>query len=305
MTIAPLHAADLELLAELFRRRSLGRAAQALSVEQSTLSRRLDALEARLDVRLFSRTKRGLVPTRAAAALARHGEVVERAVQDARAVALREATEARGAVRLSAPEVLADMLLAPALPALFERAPGLELELTSTGDVADLDRLEADVALRFVRPTAPSVVVKTLGSTPIGVFVSTADRVRRAREPGELSWITWGGDHRDRPDARLLEARGARIALRSNRMPTMLAAARAGVGALLLPRAFAERVQGLREVEVSGLPPMELSVYLASPEAVRRLPGVAEVWRFVVETFERAWRADPAGARGAAGSKSS
>ena len=78
-TVENLRWDDLRVLLVLFRAGSLKRAAEELGVNVSTASRRLDALEAAIGVRLFDRTPDGTHPTSAAEELVGFAETMEHA----------------------------------------------------------------------------------------------------------------------------------------------------------------------------------------------------------------------------------
>jgi DNA-binding transcriptional LysR family regulator len=70
----------------------------------------------------------------------------------------------RGTVRLTAPQWLAERLLLLELPALRAQHPRLEVQLLGTNAVLDLTRLEADLALRNVKPNHLSLIARKVGS---------------------------------------------------------------------------------------------------------------------------------------------
>ncbi|MEM6733793.1 MAG: LysR family transcriptional regulator, partial [Myxococcota bacterium] len=71
---------DARYFLAAYRARSLSGAARALGVSHSTIRRRLSGLEETLDVRLFTATAEGLIPTDAARAAYAQAEDVEHAV---------------------------------------------------------------------------------------------------------------------------------------------------------------------------------------------------------------------------------
>src|SRR5262245_26403028 len=97
------------------REGSLSAAARALGLTQPTIGRHIDALEAALDTSLFTRSGHGLRPTTAAAALVPHVEAMASAAGALRRAASGEALEERGAVRVTASEMVGVEVLPPAL----------------------------------------------------------------------------------------------------------------------------------------------------------------------------------------------
>jgi DNA-binding transcriptional LysR family regulator len=124
------------------------RAARRLRLSNAAVSKHVAALEAALGVRLLQRTTRAVSLTAVGRAyLDRSARLLdELAALDAGVRAEHE--EPRGPIRVSAPNSWGLIALAPALPALFARHPGLEVELSFTDRFVDLIEEGYDVALR-------------------------------------------------------------------------------------------------------------------------------------------------------------
>jgi DNA-binding transcriptional LysR family regulator len=147
----------------VFREGSLSGAARALSLTQPTIGRHLDALEEALSVALFTRSQSGLRPTTAATSLVPHVEAMAGAAAALRRVASGEAEEERGAVRVTASEVVGIEVLPPILAAFREAHPRIDVELVLSNRTADLLKREADLAVRMVKPTQQALVTKKIG----------------------------------------------------------------------------------------------------------------------------------------------
>src|SRR3954467_214428 len=106
---------DLAAFLAVARERSFTRAAKQLGVSQSALSQTVRGLEARLGLRLLSRTTRSVAPTEAGERLVRAvGPRIEEI--DAELAALSELREKpAGTIRITATENAADAVLLPKL----------------------------------------------------------------------------------------------------------------------------------------------------------------------------------------------
>ena len=141
---------------------SLMGAARQLGAQQPTLSRHIAELEAQLQVPLFERTGRGVVPTAAALAMADAARDMDASAQRlARAVAGRQ-EQTSGTVRLSCSQVVACDLLPPVLVALRAEEPGIQVELVASNALSNLLRRDADIAVRMLRPEQGSLVARKL-----------------------------------------------------------------------------------------------------------------------------------------------
>lgn len=290
------HWGDVRLFLALHRERTLAGAADTVGLDPSTLSRRLVALEESLGTRLFDRTREGLVPTEGAELLLPAAE--EMAAAHARFS--RDASgferEAEGVVRLSVPPGLAESFVGPALVRLHAKHPRIQLEVDTTVRFVDLTRLEADLAVRTLRPQTGDLVSVKLGErqwTPM-VAVDQAKRLGPVKEWAELSWIGWGDDLRSFPPAMWVAKHVARsaVVLRTSYFTMQVTAVEAGLGAALLPPLYA-RVAAVAPVRhsrtlansASELPSNE--TWLVGHRALRAVPRVAVVWAFLVEEFAK------------------
>lgn len=149
---------------------SLGAAARALGESQPTLSRRLAQLETGLGQALFERTPRGLTATAAGAALI---EPARRMHQQVARMALAIEQHARtlaGTVRITASAMVSQHLLLPALRALREQHPEIQIELLADDGVRDLLARDADIALRMFRPREGGLIARRLADLPVGLY---------------------------------------------------------------------------------------------------------------------------------------
>jgi DNA-binding transcriptional LysR family regulator len=151
------------------RERSLSGAARALSLTQPTIGRHVDALEAALGVALFTRSQAGLVATAAATALVPYAEAMASAASALARAASGEAEEARGAVRVTASEMIGSEVLPPALAEFREQHPRIDVELVLSNRSEDLLRRDADIAVRMVKPTQAALLARKLGVLQLGL----------------------------------------------------------------------------------------------------------------------------------------
>jgi DNA-binding transcriptional LysR family regulator len=266
---------DLRVFLAAARAGSFSRAAGALGLKQSTVSRRIAALEATVGGELFLRSHTGLVPTARGAALLA-------AVPDLEAAAARALRAAAGAeegvvgeVRLAVAPGLASLWLAPRLPSLLDAHPRLRLELVVSTSVADLTRREADLALRFVRPAGEDLVARKLGELAHGVLCH-----RRWAETAwpDLPWVLVTVPGFTTPEQAWTEEHAAQPAvLRTADYDAAVAAVRAGVGAMLGSAALAVEGLVLREPPAPLPPPAAL--WLVGHRATRHSARVDAVWR--------------------------
>ncbi|WP_242195955.1 MULTISPECIES: LysR family transcriptional regulator [unclassified Pseudomonas] len=148
---------------------SLSGAARQLGITQPTVGRHIAALEAALGVVLFTRSPTGLLPTAVAHTLRAHAETMERTAAALERAASSQGDEVRGVVRVSASEVIGVEVLPPIITALRRQHPHLRVELILTNRLIDLLQLEADIAVRMVRPSQEQLLARRVGLIEVGL----------------------------------------------------------------------------------------------------------------------------------------
>ena len=276
---------DLRVFLAAFREGSCAAAGARLGVNQSTVSRRIAALESDLGVRLFDRTPEGLVPTAAAEEIVPRAELFEATAAELLDVVDGLDSRLGGVVRVALPDVIASELIAPALPDFLRKHPGLRLELIAGDAILDLSRREADLALRFVRPESGDLVVRRVATLRFEGFGSKEylDE-HRGSSPEELAWLDWDTTQAHLPAAAWLRATfpGIEPVLRTSSLGVRLRATRAGLGVSVLARPLAKRYPELVAIrELPAIP--EIPVWLVGHRALRDLPRIKAVWVFLEE----------------------
>jgi DNA-binding transcriptional LysR family regulator len=259
----------------VLREGSLSGAARSLGLTQPTAGRHVDALEAAVGVQLFTRSREGLAPTEAALELRPHAEAMAATAAALLRTASGPGREVRGAVRVSASEVVGVEVLPPILAALRERHPGLVLELTLSDAVEDLLRRDADIAVRMVAPRQGALRVRRLGGIPLGLHAHRSYLARQGtpRRVGELAQHSLVGYDRETPLVRSLLARlpafrPAHFAFRSDSTLAQLAAIRAGLGIGICQVGLAQRDPALVRVLPTAFH-VRLETWLAMHEDLR------------------------------------
>jgi len=247
------------------REQSLSGAARALGLTQPTLGRHIDELEQALGgIALFTRSQQGLIPTDAALELVPHAE----AMAAAAAAVIRAASGAvgaeRGAVRLTASEIVGTEVLPPILARFHAHHPGIAVELVLSNATEDLLRRDADIAVRMARPKQAALVAKFLGRVALGLHAHRRylEANGNPRSLDELTRHAIIGFDRETPSARAVRALGLPLeremfAFRSDSDLAQLAALRAGYGVGVCQLGLARR-----EPELVRLLPADFSVDL-------------------------------------------
>jgi DNA-binding transcriptional LysR family regulator len=217
---------------------SVRAAAKSLSVNHATVLRRISQLEDRLGAQMFDRLPSGYRLTAAGEDVLEFANQMEASSQQLETRVFGRDQSVRGLLRVTLPPFLATHLLMPDLADFAHGHPDIEMEIVSTGDVANLTNREADVAIRIVsdRMTLPLNLHGLKGPELFaGVYISR-DRVSKwhARALDPIRPIVVGGN--EVPDwASEGEIRATGVPFRTPDADAQIAAVRQGIGMTRLP----------------------------------------------------------------------
>lgn len=282
---------DLKILQALSRGGSVAAAARLLSVDASTVSRKLAALEDAVGARLVIRSGRELQWTpEGRLALATAERVDEQVTELGRSVHAAK-TGVTGKVTVSCtPATL--VLLSAIVGMARERFPELVVELSGQITPANLAKGEADIALRAFKPDAPDLVARR--GVDVGWYVIAAASYAQAKglpkteeELRDHPVILYGSALRDIAGPRWLEDRSSANprTLRLDTPDAVAYAAVSGVGIGVVPYPLIHGRSDLVRVFEDAVAWAHLSiVYHASQREAGRIRAVIDL---LVEHFER------------------
>ncbi len=279
---------DLRFVVVLSRAGSLAAAARKLGVDHTTVGRRVASAERALGVRLFTRTPTGLVATADAERLLAPMRQVEEAVLAVERQAVAQGHRLEGTVRVTAPETFGAWYLGPRVAAFGVDHPGLTVELMPSGELLDLGRREAEVAVRMVRSKDEGLVARRAGAVAYGLYASHGYLAKRPLRTFEAL-----DRHRVLCAAapRAIEARwlsrlqpSARPSFLSDSSMALHAAARAGAGVAVLPRYLGDADPELRHIAAPDEPTE--TVWLTVHRDLRRTPRVRALLDFLAATLK-------------------
>jgi len=168
---------------------SFVRAAEALGVTQSAVSRAVSRLETRLGIRLLHRTTRSVKLTAEGQRFYEEIAPMLSGIRDAVTSATGAAAVVSGRLRVNIDPFVSRLLLAPQIGSFLNRYPELSLELITRDSLGDLIGEGFDVAVRFGDPPTSSLVVRKVLETRILTVAAPSyiERHGRPTKPSELS----------------------------------------------------------------------------------------------------------------------
>ncbi|WP_345817040.1 LysR family transcriptional regulator (plasmid) [Paraburkholderia sp. PREW-6R] len=277
---------DVRIFVALARHGSLSAAARMLSVNHATIARRLRSLEESLGEKLVERRPEGYVLTpagtralEAASDMEQAAQVLKRGVADGAPA---------GLVRINSSPGLSAGFLASRLVNLTIRYPKLDIDLAPALRSVSLERHEADIAIRFDKPTDGDIIARLLTTVGYG-FYGTEEACRSVEANGELVCIGF-----NEADAYLSAAKWmsehfplARVAFRAKDQFLQSIAARSGVGLALIPHYIGRSDPLLRSCDLGACLPSR-EVYLVTRRRDRKEATIRLVAEEIIAMFEQA-----------------
>jgi len=187
---------DLRIFLAILRGRSVRAAAKLMGVSHSTVSRRLQAMESQLGIKLFVRHPEGFVLTEIGEAMVERAERVESEILSMeREIFGRDATLS-GPIRISMPPLIAQYLVMPFIAEFSALYPDIQIEIDATYDIANLTRRNADIAIRFQTEPEGHLVGHRLPDFANALY-ATPNYVANNSFTGQNptgQWINWQRD---------------------------------------------------------------------------------------------------------------
>lgn len=281
---------DFRFLLAVARAGSMNAAAKTLGVDHTTVSRRLRSLEGDLGAKLLVRRDNALVPTPEGQIAVAEAERLEeisaslvRRLQDADA-------RLSGEIRLGMTEGLASYWLVPRLQPFREEHPGIAVNMVFSNQIQDLTR-DVDVAVRYVAPQDPSLVVRRVARMKFALF----SNARYAERNGSIASFDDLPSHcfidqsayEANPALRPWQAqiKALPVAMRADSSVAVFQAIRSGAGVCLLPEYTSLIEDGLVRMPLDlGL---STDVFLVYSEERRHIARLRALTAELARLFER------------------
>ncbi|MAS12705.1 MAG: hypothetical protein CMH69_05325 [Nitratireductor sp.] len=272
---------DLKYLLAVIRAGSTAAAARLLGVSQTTVARRLDALEHALSAPLFERMPEGFRPTQLAMELLPLAERIEERASRLSDLARAHARHSRQVLRISTTPLLAAYLLPDLLAHYRQKVSEITIEIDTSDSPADLVHGEADLALRLgTLPQNPEIIRSRVGISHWTLYASRDFVSVHGLPTSPEALIACplavgeGALARILPLQRLSELLSTHApAYRCDNLEALIALVRAGLAAAPLPVWLANRDQTLVPLPVTTCN-VAAPIWMLSHERNRHVPHI-------------------------------
>jgi DNA-binding transcriptional LysR family regulator len=291
MTLDATKWDDLRVFLEVARQGSVQAAAKRLRLDHSTVCRRIDKLESLLSVKLFDRTRNGIVLRGEAHDLLKHVELMEFHASSLHDAVVRSGVDAAQIVRIATMEGIASQYLARRLPGLARFVANVAIELVSIPQTVDLSRKEADIFLSFFNPKVAGLTSTRYAEFALHLYASES-YLRTHGAPASRAdlvnhlFVGYIDDLLAIHAVRWLDEviTAPRMSFYSNSVLAQSNAAAGGLGIVMLPTFVGAYAPDLQRIlpEVSVL----RDVWVSVRSEQRYQPRIKDVTRFLRHIFE-------------------
>ncbi|KWC77225.1 LysR family transcriptional regulator [Burkholderia cepacia] len=285
---------DARVFLAVHRTGTLREAAAVLDVDQATVGRRLTALEKALGAKLFLKTSSGYVVTQVGEHSLQAAEAMEQAACEFERRVQGSDDRLEGEVRVTTTDSLAMDFVVPAIRELRRKCRAIHVILTTSVQVLNLTRRDADLAIRTVMPENPDLVRRKLAEWEVGLFASReyldahGEPAIGAAFEGHDLVVYQPGTTSNQGHALCGESmeRGRIVAQVSSSL--MLAASiRSGIGIGELPAYMAQDDDSLVRIWPDRTRAVPYQVWLVSHTDLNRTARVRAVTAEIAATFDR------------------
>ena len=281
-----LHWDDLQYFLAICRKGTIGAAARWLSVNHSTVLRRISSLESALDLRLFDRLPSGY-------ALTAHGHELANGL--AGITEQIEATQRRltggdlaiqGVIRLTSTDTLLQAFLMTYVAEFHARHPQIQIQIVVNNSFLNLTQREADIAVRGSNRPPENLIGRRAGVIETAVYASRKylRALGRDRDAERFHWVA--------PDESLAHLESAkwmrqnvpaeRIAMRVDNLVGMVDAVAAGVGVGMLLCPLADRRRELVRVQ-EPMRQMDTAIWVLTHPDLKHVARIRALTDFLYE----------------------
>jgi len=278
---------DIKIFLEVARSERLSTAAKRLSIDASTLSRRVHKLEEKLSTKLFERTVEGHKLTHDGDKLLQYARQMELNANQALKNITGDNIQNSGQVRIGVTEAFGSFFIAPHLIELQQSFPNINVELLHFARNIKISRNEADIAIAVEKPKNTSTIISKLCDYQLQLYVhkSYLDKVMGRIDSSQLSsyrWISYVDNLLYTEQLSYLKELDGNIKphFQSTSITSQYTAIKSGLGIGILPCFLAEQDNSLIKLcpnEVNVI----RSLYLVTHPESKRLSHVNTVWQYL------------------------
>lgn len=243
---------DLESFLILSRKGKLNLTSKELSIESSTISRRLLRLEEKLGIKLFIRSNNKYVLTDDGHRLLPNAEKIESEILSINENFSNKDVNLTGKIRISVPEGLGIDIFTKYLKNFYDSYGELQIELLADSRARSLLNREIDISVTLSRPKRGKLISWKLSDYAIQLYCSYKyfeknHKIKCIEDFKEHKFISYIDDLVDFPELKYLQDsfKNIKIVFKSNSLQAQLNAVKKGIGIAFLHNFIAKKHKDL------------------------------------------------------------
>ena len=251
---------------------SIAAAARELEVNRTTVLRRINNFQQDLNCRIFDRGDNGYVLTTEAEKMIDAAREVESTLFDMQRQIVGHELKLEGELRVTTTDTFMVSLLGPHLASFQQTHPHIVVEVLMTNNILDLNRRDADVAIRPARHPDKGLIGRRLCEVDFGIY-ATAELLRSIDSQSIFTarWIGFVDSLMQSPIGVWFDGTvdSGNICLRCDSFVAVRVAAESGIGLALLPNLLGESSTRLTRLDADTTD-LTVSLWaLAHPDLAR------------------------------------
>jgi DNA-binding transcriptional LysR family regulator len=270
---------------------SLSAAARSLGLTQPTLSRQITSLEEDLGIIVFERGHRSLTLTQSGLELLEYVKTMGEAANLISLAASGQSQKVEGQVSITASDAMSAYHIPGILKGLKEVAPDIEIEIVSSNEIRDLQRREADIAIRHVEPEQPDLIAKHVCNVQANLYASSSylKKLGRPETTDDLTGAYFIGFENPERSLSIYQSMGLPIDRKNicyvtNDGVSRWEIVKQGLGVGLMDEKTAAITQGIEQV-LPDLAPLEFPVWLTTHRELHSSRRIRVVFDFLFDAL--------------------
>ena len=278
---------DLRIVLAICREGSLAGAARVLGSSHSTVFRQINKIETKFSTRFFKRLPHGYEMTEAGELMLRKASSIEDEILELRRELQGKDLRLQGKIRLTAPEGVSHYLLMQHLASFYQAQPDISIELLPSSVVFEMGRGEVDLAIRMTDSPPDNCIARKICDFKMGLYVTDDYLQKAGNKPvweyeyvlcqyylQPLSKHVWQGNP------------VPRIKFSSDNILSIANAARASLGATVLPCLIGEKEPMLKRIDSPGLELFKSELWILMHADLRRTARVMALMNHLYESMQ-------------------
>lgn len=253
LQISTIDWQDVFVFVQTVRAGSARSTAENLAISHSTVSRRIQSLEADLGVRLFHKSVSGVKLTEHGETLMQYAESAEHDLLAAERLLKGKDTEMSGQIRLTTADAIANHLLMPTIADFKQAYADIDIEIVLSSQVLDLGNQEVDLALRLMPSDAmppEELIGRVVAKIALCYYATPAyiEQYEPMNEQSKAQVIGWGELGKYPEWLKGSPLSHLSTTCRLNHSAMQVEAAKAGLGIAALPCFIGDNIEQLIRV---------------------------------------------------------